>query len=342
MHLGHQGQLPQTRRRLPQEAQEGHRRRDVVQLLLHRVAAHRLQTLAQQLLINRRHLVAQDVFNHLIALIHRVLHEVLAGHRTNEVESRHIRLILQRDLRQCRGRVGGERHPTAFQKPARHLCPDFDKDMIRFDDRIASWEAQGHRALFNELDLGTRIERHLLALTFLLDLLAQRFVHAIELFFAIDKRHPITLGDQRQRHLRRTIARPHYQNILIAIRLWIAQPELHMRQVIPSRIQLSRVAQFADRDHHMPGRIGVTHLGFHLKHTVGLRNRLHRDPGEDLELIPIPILLPRLENRLPAPLTELDIASQWQLEGQSHDVFAVLILQHEGIGHLTLFEHELH
>ena len=109
-------------------------------------ARHRGELRLEQWLIGRLDLVAEDVFDDFVTLVHRLLYQRIAAKRTDDIQAFHIGFVLRTDRRH-RGRILVREHDAAgLDEATRCGGAQAGDHAVEQDLRLAVFRGENHAA----------------------------------------------------------------------------------------------------------------------------------------------------------------------------------------------------
>ncbi len=296
---------------------------------------------AQQRLVGRLDLVAENELDHLIALVHRLFDQREAGEGADDVQARHVRLVGAGYRRQA-GRIGrGKDHAAGFDELARRRGAEAGDDAVAGQVHFAGGGVQHHhaaRAPFGLILGGARA-----AVVEALDAAVGDGLEdggvvgrlgAIEFVAAVDDDDLVVLG-QGDGILDRRVAGADDDDGLAVVFVRIVELILHELRVLAGTAEFADIALHADGQHHMLGSddAAVTDLEGEGAARAAQRGDFAAQALVDLETAGF--LVPLVENLLALAGGERHRAAQRQDRRLRHHVFTLLIAVN-GVGQVGL------
>jgi hypothetical protein len=217
----------------------------------------------EQRVIGGLQVVAVDELDHVVALVHRLLDERVAGERADHVHAGDVALVVARQLRYGVGALVRKPDADRLDELARRDRAEARDDAAALRRLLAGGGLQDNRqravgALDDALDTCFVVAVEAAAL------IGDGRDHGVEVgvlgaaefLAAVDDPDVVLLG-QRQRVLDRRVAGADHQDRLVAEFPGIVQLVLHALQIFARRSELARIALEADRQHDVRGLHGL-------------------------------------------------------------------------------------
>ena len=305
------------------------------------------ELLGEDRLVGRLQLgVAGQELDHVVALVHAVLDQRIAGERTDHVEARLARLELRAECGERIRPLARKADAAGFDEPARRLGAGTRDDAVAADRLLPVTRIQHQLAGPNFR--GRRLAEHddpavCLGLGEQLDVGP---LGTGEVGAAIEDRDDVALGRigrEAERVLDSRVARSNDGDVLVVILAGIVELVLDVRQLSAGHAQQVRVALRADGQHHGFGANRFAPL--QLDREVAFLARDRGDVGiqHHVDRAVRDLAIPGLEDGLALAGIEVEIAAQHQVAGRRHHVLALLVLE-DGVGQVAglLDQHVAH
>ena len=277
------------------------------------------------------------MFNHLVALVHPLLDEVVPGRRPDDVEAGDTRLVMLGDDGQRVAVLGGEGQPAFFQERPGQGSSDADDHQVGFHLYHAVGQRYERIPMLESVDGRAVIGDHVPGLDLFVDLAIQGVLEPVKFRIAIDHGDSIPLA-QRQDPFDRSITSTDHHDVQIFIDERVGHFIGHMREVFTRPAEPVGIALDAEGENDVLGLVGVL-VGRHVKDILPLDDLLDHLWPIDLDLEPPGRIVPGLEDPLAGSGFKRHVAAEGNHAGLRHDVFFLLVVE-DRIGQLAPFEDE--
>ncbi len=283
-------------------------------------------------------------FDDVIALVHAVLDQRVAGQRANHMDAVLGRLESRRQRGEGIGRGAGKAHADRLDKTARRFRAGAGDDAVAPNHLLAIARVQQQLS-----------RPHFLGRSLAPDgdtpvgfgLLQQFDIGALctgKAVTAVEDRHHIALrriGSEAEGILHPGIARTDHGDMFVEILARIVQLVLDMWHIGARDTQQVWIALRADGKHDIlrPYRVLARDFDGEIALLSGDRSDFRLI--QDIDLLLGNLAIPDGEDSLPAPRIEIEVCAQHQIAGRRHDVLALLVLENRIGKVVRLFDQDM-
>ena len=209
----------------------------------------------EQRFVGRLDRISENVFDDLVALVHRLLYQRIAPERADDVQPLDVGFVRLRELRDRRGIRVRKRYAERLDELARRYGSQPGDDAMTADvlDAVGGLGVEARRTIvgFDHFDARRRCAVAALELA-LLDRGENQveisFLAARELVVAVDQDYAVLLG-KTERVFDCGVSRADDHDGFVLVLLRVVELVLDYRQVLAGRTQLAQIALQADGEH---------------------------------------------------------------------------------------------